>query len=48
MKCFKKSNCTPIVVNEEAAEVPAAAEPDAINNDPLDYDIANSIRGIRI
>ena len=38
----------PIVVNEEAAEVPAAAEPDAINNDPLDYDIANSIRGIRI
>ena len=48
MKCFKNSNCTPIVVNEEAAEVPTSAEPDAINYDALAYDIENTIGGIII
>ena len=43
MKCFKKVNCMPIVVNEEAEAVPEAAEPDALNNDLLDDDITNTI-----
>ena len=37
-----------IVVNEEAASVPSAAEPDAINNDSLDYETENAIGGLRI
>ena len=28
--------------------MPAAAEPDVINNDSLDYDVSNSIGGLRI
>ena len=38
----------PIVFNEEAASVPATVEPDALNNDALDNEIENAIRGIRI
>ena len=38
----------PTVVNEEAPSVPAAAEPDALNNYALDDDIANYIGGLRI
>ena len=38
----------PIVVNEEAASVPAAAKPDAIKNDSLDYETENAIGGLRI
>ena len=48
LKCFKNTNCMPIVVNEEAAAVPAAEEPDALNNYALDYDITNAIGGLRI
>ena len=40
---FKKANCMPIVVNEEASAVPATAEPGALNNDALDDDIENAI-----
>ena len=38
----------PIVVNGEVAAVTEAAEPDAFNNDKLDYDIANTIGDLRI
>ena len=48
VKCFKKANCMPILFNEEEAAVPAATEPDALNNDSLDDDIVNSIGDIRI
>ena len=48
VKYFKNSNCMPIVVNEHASAVLAAAEPDALNNDAFDDDIANAIEGIRI
>ena len=45
---FKKDNCMPIVVNERVAAVPAAAEPDALKNDALYYEIANFIGDLRI
>ena len=48
VKCFKKSNCMHIVVNEETESVPVAAESDALNNDALYDDIADSIGYIRI
>ena len=38
----------PIVVNEEAAAVPAVAEPDELNNDALDDDIADAIGDLRV
>ena len=47
VKCSKKANCMPSVVNEESAAVPTAAEYDELNNDALDYDIANSTGGLR-
>ena len=37
-----------IVVNEDAVAVPASAEPGALNNDAIDYDIANAIGGLSI
>ena len=48
VKCFKKANCMKIVFNEESAAVPTAAEHDVLNNDELDFDISNSIGGLRI
>ena len=38
----------PIVVNEEAAAVPAAEDPDELIIDALDDDIANLIEDLRI
>ena len=48
VKCFKKVNCMKIVVNEDSVAVPASAEPGALNNDAIDYDIANAIGGLSI
>ena len=47
VKCFKKANYTPIVFNEEASVVPAAAEPEALNKYALDADILNTIEDLR-